>query len=489
LWDTQDWLGLELYNMNDVQIMYDLYHKLKGVREVMSIEATKVQLGYLKPNKRYVSAFVDNVFTRIAFSHKMAVPQMNRWKRRDDETVVTIGAGGFVPEPKEGLHFNIVSIDYFSLYPSIYITHNIGINTVDWNNEFEDSIKTEELSYRPTPKGLNAEFMEYLLETRREYRLERKKYQKGTPEYDDFNIKQSAFKDILVSANGVLEQKNFRYKSQPIYNSAVKTGQFYLQYLIEAAELLGWELVEADTDGGHFITPYETIEGIVENLKEAEAFIKNYVKEKAMARWNIPEEHYKMLPRCEAISSHFYCISRKSYIRRIVWDDGMFLEEPRFDAKGMPGVKYNTLPLLKEILKNVFKKVVFTVDRDTDYVALAVDYLLRIKDDLFSGRRDDWLTFAQRVDKLEGRLPHNRAAAILASRGLFEPGMIIKFIRRANGDIILPDYEKDFKVDFKTYSYYWAGTVAKWMQDLLPEVVGNKELGFKMAAPTKELVW
>lgn len=489
MWDEKDWLGLELYCMNDVRLMYELYNTIKGLRNVMAIENVKVQLGYLNPNKRYISAFVDNNFTKLAFENSYAVPQMNMWQHRDPETLTTIGAGGLVPKPKHGLHFYIVSIDFYSLYPTIYITHNCGVNTVDWNNEFADSICTEELSFRPTPKGLNALFMDYMLKARKEFRDERNKYKKGTPEYENLDIKQKAFKDMLVSANGVLEEKKFRYKNQAIYNSITKTGQVYLTFLIEAAELLGWELVEADTDGCHFLTPYNTVEEIVEALPQAETFIKDYVKEKAIEKWNIPEEYYVMLPRAEAISSHFYCITRKSYVRRVVWDNGTLLAEPRFEAKGMPGVKYNTLPLLKEILKNVFKKVVFTVGREEDYITLAVDYLLRIRDDLYSGRRDEWLTFAQRVDKLGGRLPHDRAAMILAERGLFQPAMIIHFIRRANGDIILPDYDKDFKVDFKTYDYYWTGAVAKWIQSLLPEVVGDKALGFKMAAPTKQLEW
>ena len=40
-------------------------------------------------------------------------------------------AGGYVREPKEGIHEKIALFDFQSLYPSITITHNISPETVD----------------------------------------------------------------------------------------------------------------------------------------------------------------------------------------------------------------------------------------------------------------------------------------------------------------------------------------------------------------------
>lgn len=485
----EDWLALEIYCMHDVELLYELFYKIKGIKDLMEIEASKVQLGYLEPNRRYISSFIDNIFTKLALESRMAIPQMDRWQHRDSDAIRTKGAGGFVPKPIIGLHFNTVGIDFEALYPSIFMTHNNGINTVDWDREDEDAILSEELQFHKYPRGLNARFMEYMLKTRRKYRNARDEFDKGTVEYDDLDIKQNTFKLLLVAANGVLQEKKFRYKNQAVYNSITKTGQVYLKLLIEAGNKLGWKLLCGHTDGCYFTTPYETIEEIVEALPSAEKFIYDYVREKAQERWNIPDEYYAIRPRCEHICSHFYCMNRTSYVGKVIWDDGKYLAKPWFEAKGMPGVKYNTLPLLKEILKNVFKKVIFGVNPGEDYVPLVVDYLLSCRDDLFSGRRDDWLTFAQRVDKLEGRLPHNRAANILAEQGLFEPGMIIRFIRRANGSLILPDYEEKFEIDRRTYNYYWQGTVANWMKKLLPEVVGDRSLGFREAAETKTLDW
>lgn len=497
IWEAEDYLLLEIYCMQDVRLTYDLVNKIEEMKNVMDIEASKIQLGYLNACRAtrdsgevYPTSFVDSVLTMLSHNRQISVPMEKAWQHRDAEDVVLPkGVGGWVPEPDKGLHFNVVSIDYLSLYPTMYITHNVGVNTVDWNKEYDDSIKTEELWFRPEPKALNAEFMEYLLETRKKYRELRDGYEKGTPEYNDYHIKQSAFKDLLVSANGAMEEKHFRYKNQPIYNSITKTGHVYLRYLKEAGELLGWKMIGADTDGGHFTTPYGSIEEIVEALPEVEAFIYDYIRKKAIEKWNVPENLYDITPRCEQISSHVYYIAKKHYVRKIVWEDGKYLSEPRFDAKGLPAVKYNTLPLLKEILKNIFKKGVFSVAPGEDYIPKTVDYLLGVRDDLISGRRDDWLTFGQRVHTLGGRLPHDRAAEELNKRGLFESGMIVRFIRRRNGNVVLPDYDKDVDIDRGTYVYYWTGTVAKWITKLLPEVAGFKELGFKAARPTKKLGW
>ena len=373
-----------------------------------------------------------------------------------------------------------------SLYPTIYMTHNIGVNNVDWDNTGENSITTEELCFFREPRGLNAKFMEWMLVERMKYRAKRDKYVKGTDEYIFNDMYQQAFKDILVSANGVLEQKNFRYKNQKIYNSCTKTGQVYLDILREAGEELGLELTQCDTDGIFFLSPYETVEETIEHLEEIEKHLFDRVKEKAMARWNLPEEFYAIYPRCEKICSHFYSIAKKSYVMKIVYDDGKRVE--RFDAKGMPGVKYNTLPLLKEILKNIFKEVIFKLPAGADYVDACVDYLLALKDDLYGGRRDDLLMFSQQVDKLGGRNPWDRAAEKLNTMGKFEPGVIIKFLRRKNGSIILPDYE-EVEVDLGTYEYYWTGAVAGWIKRLLPVVAGIKELGFQEAMVNDTLAW
>jgi hypothetical protein len=181
-----------------------------------------------------------------------------------------------------------------------------------------------------------------------------------------------------------------------------------------------------------------------------------------------------------------FSIAKKSYIMKIVYDDGKWLE--RFDAKGMPGVKYNTLPLLKEILQNIFKEVIFKVSVGKDYVDACVDYLLRLKDDLYSGRSDELLIFSQQVNSLGGRLPHDRAAEKLEELGKFEEGMIVRYIKRANNQIILPDIE-EVDIDLKTYNNYWVGTIGSWISKLFPEVAGIKELGFRTTLENQSLGW
>lgn len=509
-WFLNDKMALETYCMNDVLLLNDLCKKIPALMDGMNVEVVKRKLAYLRPNEHYVSSFVDSKFIEFAMQQKLATPKQKEWIHRDPGKVCPFcdylhkgdfgvevcagcgadikktGAGGLVLAPKPGLTFNTIFIDYYSLYPTIYITHNIGVNTVDWSGKAEDTIKTEELSFFKNPRGLNATFMDWLLTDRKRYRDERDKYVKGTDEYLYYDMYQAALKDILVSANGVLEQKNFRYKNQKIYNSCTKTGQIYLQLLLEAATELGLELVQADTDGIHLLSPYGTVEETVEHLKEIEEHLYNRVKEKALARWNIPEEYYVVYPRCEKICSHFFSIAKKSYVMKIVYDDGKWVE--RFDAKGMPAVKYNTLPLLKEILKNIFKEVIFKLPPGADYVDACVNYLLALKDDLYSGRRDDLLTFSQTVDKLGGRNPWDRAATKLYEMGKFEPGMIIRYIRRKNGQVILPDYEA-CNIDLNTYNVYWTGAAGSWVKRLLPDVAGIKELGFEEAMENDTGIW
>jgi hypothetical protein len=72
--------------------------------------------------------------------------------------------------------------------------------------------------------------------------------------------------------------------------------------------------------------------------------------------------------------------------------------------------------------------------------------------------------------------------------GKFESGTIVRFLRRKNGSIILPDHER-VDVDLGTYEYYWTGSVASWIKRLLPSVAGIKELGFQEALVNDTLAW
>lgn len=509
-WFKNDRLSLDTYCMNDVYLMMDLYKKIDGLRDVLKVEVIKRKLGCLDPNDSYISSFVEKKFCDLARDMKIGIPNGRSWKHRDTgkvcpfcntlhdgdfdvevcsncgEDIKKTGAGGLVSAPNIGLSYNTIFVDFQSLYPTIYMTHNIGINTVDWDNSGDNIIKTEELNFFEEPRSLNAIFMEWLLVERMKYRKARDSYIKGTPEYAYNDLHQQAFKDIMVSANGVLEQKYFKFKNQKIYNSCTKTGQIYAKFLVQAGKEIGLEVKSLDTDGIHYISPYKDVEETIEHLEEIETYLCDRVKELAMERWELPEKYYSIYPRCEKICSHFFSIAKKSYIMKIIYDDGKHVE--RFDAKGMPGVKYNTLELLKEILKNIFKEVIFKLPPGADYVSSCVDYLLALKDDLFSGRRDDLLMYSQGVDKLGGRLPWDRAAAKLDEMGKFEPGMIIRYIKRKGGDIILPDYE-DYEVDYGTYHYYWTGAVCSWIKRLLPDVVGIRELGFEEVMPNATFNW
>jgi hypothetical protein len=69
--------------MKDVDLTSRLIEKLDGIRNVMNVEAIKIQLGYLNPTKRYLSAFVDNRFTKIALEDHLGIPMRDKWQHRD----------------------------------------------------------------------------------------------------------------------------------------------------------------------------------------------------------------------------------------------------------------------------------------------------------------------------------------------------------------------------------------------------------------------
>jgi DNA polymerase elongation subunit (family B) len=123
----------------------------------------------------------------------------------------------------------IVDIDYKSLYPSIII-----------ENDF-------------SPKHIGSKFAgvyKMMYDKRnKELKPAMKKYEKGSPEYKDLDIKQNTMKLVLNSSFGQTGQRFSKiYDPNTLINTTL-TGQLTLMMVIEKLHYKGFSIFYANTDG------------------------------------------------------------------------------------------------------------------------------------------------------------------------------------------------------------------------------------------------
>ena len=180
--------------------------------------------------------------------------------------------GAYVQEPLKGLHQYIVDFDFKSLYPSLVLTYNIGVNT--FVMKFEDRHFGYDLAYdnlpdeftmivdplyskkkvqftkqkllntiekynlistingcfyKPHDKELSfySEVLEYLLDTRDVYKkmMFEAKDSKDLGNTELYDIKQKTYKILSNALYGILGNENYRFFNVDLASSITLSGQ------------------------------------------------------------------------------------------------------------------------------------------------------------------------------------------------------------------------------------------------------------------------
>lgn len=157
--------------------------------------------------------------------------------------------GGYVDEPKPGLHENIFYFDFRSLYPSIIVAKNISPETLT-EDENEDSHVAPEFGYkfRKTPKGFIPSVVSQLLDNRMKIKSSMKKCT-DAGEYQMLYHRQDAMKRLSSTVYGLYNHPQFRWYCVRCSEAITAWGKEFLQETMKKAEINGFKVVYADTDG------------------------------------------------------------------------------------------------------------------------------------------------------------------------------------------------------------------------------------------------
>jgi len=357
--------------------------------------------GYLIPNKEEIKSVKGEATTSAVIKGKKYM-------------------GAKVIEPVPGVHFNVIVLDFASLYPSILKVWNLSYETIRCPHE-ECRVK------RPIPdtphwvctkkRGLTSIIIGVLRDLRVNWYKPKSK-DKNLPQdlRFQFNVVQSAMKVILNASYGVFGAEIFELYCPPMAESTTAIGRHYIDNTMEKAEKLGLKILYGDTDSLFLYNPPKN---------QLETLIK----------W--AEEELKSDLDVDKVYRYVSFSNRKKNYFGI-------LEDGNFEVKGLKGKKRDTPDFLKESFKEVIN--ILSQVKTPDDFEHAKQQLWEIIDEqyrMLKGRRIplDKLAIRAQLGKdpehYDKTTPqHVKAALMLKKYNVpVRKGMTITFVKVNKGDI------------------------------------------------------
>ena len=192
---------------------------------------------------------VEWYLIRKAFEYGEIVPNKpssSQFSQRKGKSII----GGYVKDPVMGLHDNIVSFDFKSLYPSIIISKNISPDSLMDNCDEKDCYISPELGYKFRKKPLG--FVPSVIGKVLQERLRIRSFMdQSTDERERqiLNVQQEALKRLANSIYGVYGFNLFRWYSLECADAITAWGRDFIKKTMEKAEEHDFKPIYADTDG------------------------------------------------------------------------------------------------------------------------------------------------------------------------------------------------------------------------------------------------
>ena len=157
--------------------------------------------------------------------------------------------GGFVYEPKVGLHDDVGEVDFASMYPSLMVNNNISAETVLCSCCPNSKRRIPELGYHICEKrdGVVPKALAVILHKRRLYKLLREEA-KDPQLKEVYDNRQAALKWILVTCFGYLGYRNAKFGTVDGHIGVCAFGRDAFLKSARMAEKAGFEVIHGIVD-------------------------------------------------------------------------------------------------------------------------------------------------------------------------------------------------------------------------------------------------
>ena len=225
--------------------------------------------------------------------------------------------GAIVIQPEPGIFFNVVVLDFASLYPSIIKQYNLSYETINCNHEECKTNSMPGTNYYVCKRniGLMSLVIGLLKDLRVKWFKPKSKDKKlSEKQRRIFDVTQYALKVVVNASYGVFGAQMFPLYCPPMAESVTAGGRYAIKQTIKKCEDLGVKVLYGDTDSVFLLNP----------SKEQTDELINWVKKELFIDLEVEKTY-----RYTALSDR-----KKNYFG--VYPDG------RVDVKGLSGKKSNT---------------------------------------------------------------------------------------------------------------------------------------------------
>ena len=232
--------------------------------------------------------------------------------------------GGLVVEPKEGIHFDVVVMDFASLYPSIIKVRNLSYETVRCSHEEckKNTIPGTNHWACTKKNGLTSMIIGSLRDLRVNYYKSLSKKDTLTDDQrQQYTVVSQALKVILNASYGVMGAEIFPLYFLPVAEATTAIGRHTILETIKKCEEAGIEVLYGDTDS---------------------LFIKNPTKEQIQIVIEQAKKDHGV--DLEIDKSYRYCVlsnRKKNYLG--------VTKSGKVDVKGLTGKKSHTPAFIKNL--------------------------------------------------------------------------------------------------------------------------------------------
>src|SRR5208337_4816314 len=199
-------------------------------------------------------ASIGKALSSLQFHHASRIDLLVPWKPtlvehfKDRNELLMADRGGFIFEPKMGVHEGVGELDFHALYPNIMFRKNISAETVRCPCCPDSKSRVPELDWNVCErrKGIVPHAVEIIIEKRLRYK-ELKKDSKGT-DYDRYNARQAALKWLGVTTFGYLGFNNAKFGRIDAHIAVCAWDRKVLLDAARVAEKRGFDVIHGIVD-------------------------------------------------------------------------------------------------------------------------------------------------------------------------------------------------------------------------------------------------
>ncbi|MFX0010545.1 MAG: DNA polymerase domain-containing protein, partial [Candidatus Hermodarchaeota archaeon] len=214
--------------------------------------------------RRQISTWIQNIFYFEHRRKKFLIPRRSEiseakkggalMSKFNDEKF----QGAYVIDPVPGIHYDVVVMDFSSLYPSIIKEFNLSYETVlcPHKDDEDNLIKGTPYHICTHKMGIFAYTVGFFRDTRVKYFKPKSSDKTLTQKQRSYyHTIQQALKVFINASYGVFGSQNFPLFCLPVAESTTGIGQYSIKQTIKKAEELGVTVLYGDTDSVFLLNP------------------------------------------------------------------------------------------------------------------------------------------------------------------------------------------------------------------------------------------